>query len=116
MSAVNFSPFIEKSCNSIIQNIRSSPLNFSLQETPFSIYITVRKSVVKTKIHQDVCQNVESELSPEPASALKTELDSLNRKVKFLEEANNGLKKDYEEAVVQNEEYLKHNAVLDDKP
>ena len=62
-----------------------------------------------------MCQTVESELSSESASAFNTELDSLNRKVKFLEEANNGLKKDYEEAVFENEEYLKHTAALDDK-
>ena len=38
---------IESSCNSIIQRIRSSGLNFSCQETPFSLYMTVRKSWAK---------------------------------------------------------------------
>ena len=35
---------IGDSCNSLLQHIRDSGLNFSCQETPFSIYITVRKS------------------------------------------------------------------------
>ena len=38
---------IESSCNSIVQKIRASGLNFSCQETPFSIYVTVRKSLTK---------------------------------------------------------------------
>ena len=38
---------IESSCNSILQKIRTSGLNFSCQETPFSMYVTVRKSLTK---------------------------------------------------------------------
>ena len=35
---------IQKSCSEILNSVRNSKLNFSCQETPFSIYLTVRKS------------------------------------------------------------------------
>ena len=40
---------IQQSCDRILNNVRCSNLNFSLNETPFSIYITIRKSL--TKVH-----------------------------------------------------------------
>ena len=40
---------IGATCNSLLGNIRESGLNFSCQETPFSMYITVRKSFSKIR-------------------------------------------------------------------
>ena len=37
----------QKICESIIDSVRSSHLNFSIQETPFSLYLTIRKSYSK---------------------------------------------------------------------
>ena len=35
------------SCDKILNSVRSTNLNFSCQETPFSLYLTIRKSLVK---------------------------------------------------------------------
>ena len=35
------------SCDEILNSVRSTNLNFSCQETPFSLYLTIRKSLVK---------------------------------------------------------------------
>ena len=41
--------YLQGSCNSILDTIRGSSLNYAVQETPYSIYITIRKSEVKFK-------------------------------------------------------------------
>ena len=41
---------IETSCDLIMNSVRSSQLNFACQETPFSIYITIRKSQHKKAV------------------------------------------------------------------
>ena len=38
---------IGATCNSLLEHVRKSGLNFSCQETPFLLYITVRKSFSK---------------------------------------------------------------------
>ena len=38
---------VQASCVQILSSVRSSNLNFSCQETPFSIYLTIRKSPIK---------------------------------------------------------------------
>ena len=50
MVAVSVRPglLVEDSCNNIINTVRSMPLNYSILETTFSIYLTVRKSLVKS--------------------------------------------------------------------
>ena len=40
---------IGSTCNTLQEHIRASGLNFSCQETPFSLYITVRKSFTKIR-------------------------------------------------------------------
>ena len=38
---------IHSSCNQILHTVRTSNLNYSCQETPFSLFLTIRKSPVK---------------------------------------------------------------------
>ena len=40
---------IQSSCDFVTNSLRRSSLNYSLQETPFSMYITVRKSFSKQR-------------------------------------------------------------------
>ena len=47
MHVVNHKQLIRNSCEQVLDSVRSSNLNFSTNETPFSIYLTVRKSFVK---------------------------------------------------------------------
>ena len=44
---------VQRSCDLITNSLRKSSLNFSLQETPFYIYITVRKSFSKQRFPID---------------------------------------------------------------
>ena len=83
-------------CNAldnIISSVRSSNLNYSYQETPFSLYITIRKTKVK-RVHasgdhqssqQDFKHNVELE-----NLSLKSCIRDLEEKIDAYE---NNLKK-----------------------
>ena len=62
---------VKNSCDSILKSVRKSCLNFSMQETPFSIYITVRKSLLKV--------NSAIEESPDESE----DLDKANLKLKL---------------------------------
>ena len=77
---------IENSCTKIIQTIKSSSLNFTAQETPFSLYVTIRKSLVKKYFN---CENVDQN---ENSSENVTDLDVLRSKCNILEAANKALK------------------------
>ena len=71
---------VEQSYSNIIITVRSMPLNYNIVETPFSIYLTVRKSLIKS-----------AQISATP--------ETLVEKFKKMEEANQILKTDVEEAL-----------------
>ena len=48
---------ISDKCTKILNQVRSSDLNFAIQETPFSMYLTIRKSLNKN------CRNHSSQVS-----------------------------------------------------
>ena len=68
------SPQVE--CDEIIKCIRSSNLHFSVQETPFSLYVTVRKKLVRN----DVKAPRESEILLNELPITKENCDSLAQK------------------------------------
>ena len=108
----NFSP--QKSCEMRLENVKASQLNFSIQETPFSVYLTLRKSFSKkiqnprlkpqpaTPHFVDVSSGKISELERELAS-LRTENSTLADKNKILETDQNTLAKNYEAEVLYSE-------------
>jgi FtsZ-binding cell division protein ZapB len=81
---------VETSCRHIMNTVRSLPLNFNIVETPYSIYVTVRKSLLKST------QSLDNQIVVDQ-----------DEKIKKLEEANHHLKADLEEAVVESEEKAK---------
>ena len=86
--AVNFPvKCVQKSCDLVVNSVRASFLNFSIQETPYSLYLTIRKSFSKYSNQQTVCCDPSSELV------------ILRVKFKSLEDANLSLKNNYEEAI-----------------
>ena len=89
---------IKESCLSLMDTIRQSSLNFSLQETPFSLYITIRKSFTKSRnLHSQVNQNlmqIQAEKSP-----AKSDPDILQSRLKLLEDTYAKLKSDFEDEV-----------------
>ena len=72
---------IQDSCARLLTTLRKCNLNYSCQETPYSIYLTVRKSWSK---HQQIYETVElfepvlqSLKAKEEILLLKTELDDV---------------------------------------
>ena len=96
---------LQNTCNSILNNIRNSCLNYAVQETPFSIYITLRKTEVKFKqntsnFHSDCVQ-------------LKSEKASVDEVTK-IEKAYNELKDDFVDALKELETKNEHIKRLED--
>ena len=91
--------YLQESCNTILNTIRSSSLNYAVQETPFSIYVTIRKSEVKFRdARNNIEANVRNEVTP----------NTLNSAI--LPEAFERLKGDFEdtlEDLVAKNEYTK---------
>ena len=53
---------IQETCGRILQTVRTSNLNYSCQETPFSIYLNIRKSLSK---HQQIYEVVQQPSQPD---------------------------------------------------
>ena len=98
---------IDSSCDSILQKIRKSGLNFSCQETPFSIYVTVRKSW--TKQFRSCTQDPEHHAGPVQPDHLLQEVshskyeDLFSKYERLLIEKNN-----VEEAFIHSEQNLEN--------
>ena len=91
----------ENSYISILNSIRSSSYNYSFKETPYSIYLTLRKSIRNPPnsdfSYQAPLHQTTPELNPE------NEIVTANERVKSLEYSNQTLSKDLEEASIDNE-------------
>ena len=74
-----------------MKTIKSLPLNYNIVETPFSIYVNLRKSLAKNA--STAVKNVKSESSDD--------------KVKILQKINQSLNANLEEAILEAEENSK---------
>ena len=93
---------ISDSCKVILDNVRSSFLNFSSTETPYSLYLTIRKSRMKSyKLGETSAQNEKV-----PVLAAST-VDRATHEylLKVKEDENNQLKKDLDASKDQNKLY-----------
>ena len=103
-------------CNSIVQNvcdevlhcIRTSNLHFSLQETPFSLYVTLRKKLVSDDIDHIKVLSEKKKLQTELA-ATKNMCESLENEKKVFEGVTHDLGKKMEKATVDIQEALTKN-------
>ena len=105
---------VQSSCDFLLHSIRSSGLNYKCQETPFSIFLTLRKTLVKTKT--PLHQNPIIDFVDQDMKQVKSEVNSC------LKEAFNRLKNDYEDVVAECEsryqavdELNKKNEILSEK-
>ena len=115
---------IQAACGQVLQSVRGTQLNFEIRETPYSIFLTLRKtfsrnfqqqipesstadlaSVQKETLDSSI-KNLEYQLA-----ALKAECENLSAENARLSSSNTDLKISYEEEVLHNEE-LKSEIVL----
>ena len=83
---------VVKSCDSVINSVRASSLNFSIQETPYSLFLTIRKSFLKST----------HVFSPSPIKVARENpaiVHDLEIRMKSAEKANLTLKENYEDAI-----------------
>ena len=76
---------IQNSCAKILSSVRNSNLNYSSQETPFSIYMTVRKSWNRKSIESRLSDYSEpsSEIVLRENLVLKAELADLKTQLEI---------------------------------
>ena len=104
---------VKNSVNHILNSVRESSLNFSTQETPYSLYISIRKSFSKpSEISKaDIEDNTGADTHEE--TIIKNESDDLKNELKSLQSDNFVLKNDFEEAIDECAEHLKTNKDLE---
>ena len=88
---------IQKSCDLVLASVRSSSLNYSSQETPFSIYLTIRKSFSKATFNQS--PGCDSNHQNRDQDIL---VETLKSNIKALEDKNLHLVHSYEGGELQN--------------
>ena len=113
--AANFEPHLKKSCDLVIDSVRKSCLNFSLQETPFSIYLSIRKSFARNKPIEEVGEKepIATEFNKENDSALIEEIKMLKMKLGEAEDENMKLKHSFEEKCDSSEKKSKQIEILE---
>ena len=87
--------YLENTCDFLVHKIRASGLNFSCQETPYSFYITLRKSFTKSRLSQPGFAISES-------SDLKEKFEKLSARNKILENKSKQLQRDFENLLEDN--------------
>ena len=93
---------VKDSYSFIVDTVRSSSLNFSIQETPYSLYFTIRKSFVQRPV-----SSAQMILNSMRETQVNCDVEAL----KVLEDSNNILRNDYEEAIKARE--VSHKSVKD---
>jgi hypothetical protein len=83
---------IQESCNSVLTTVRQCNLNYCIQETPYSLLLTIRKSFSKNKY-----QNSDEEIKAENFRNDVSTSDTLSYKV--LKEAFEKLENDFQAVV-----------------
>ena len=104
--------------NRIINCVRSSNLNFACQETPYSLYLTIRKSKVKYDNQQSSCPvmgNYEVESLEKENLSLRERLNSLEGKLNASEDTNKRLEEKIASAEGKALKACKENLKKDDE-
>ena len=99
---------VEKSCEIIVKTVRNSQLNYAVQETPYSLYLTIRKSFAKnsssSNSNPSFSDILDSEKSVvEEKIVLEKEVEKLKKMLKVSEGTNQILQENYEETLSDSE-------------
>ena len=95
------------SCQSILNQVRMSSLNYSLQETPFTLYLTIRKSFVRLRNQPE---NDQAETIIQSGDAIQSQ-----SKLTLLETEYEKLKQVHKEALEESEAKTRHIVNLEKK-
>ena len=96
-------------CNSILEHVRSTNLNFLSQETSFSIYLTIRKTLVKNvpDPYPHIQLSNREHIPAETKAVLEAEISQLKATLYQRESEKNDLIKLYEGETLEAEELKK---------
>ena len=101
MSPTESTMAMEYNLNQVLQVLRHSDLHFSAQETPYSMYISIRKKMRK------------HEANPPPLSYGPEEICDLKRQCKSLENALEAVKNELSQEIDAHEETMEEKNNLD---
>ena len=112
---------IHETCENILTNIRGCELNYYCQETPYSIYLTIRKSwsrhhnpvkhLTEQKQSLEIgslgtdCENMRAELESLKATKSET-INSLNDELKTLTEEKKRTQRETEEIILKKDDEI----------
>ena len=91
---------VENSLNQVLQVVRKSCLHFSAQETPHSLYISLRKKLIGNK-------EISPYFTPTSSPNYEKKIDDLSKQCKTLENALEGVKRELEQEISDHEETVK---------
>ena len=94
---------IKNSCDFVTNSVRDSCLNYSIQETPYSLYLTVRNTF--TRSTPDAVKNSLNVLKSSYHDEKDKEIDTLKRNLKAAQDSNDVLTNDLREAVDESEKW-----------
>ena len=105
-------------CNTVLDHVRSSNLNFLSQETSYSVYLTIRKSFVKNSPNcypSNPYRDQTDSSFTEPKNVSEAEINRLKMKLSKMEAENAILTKAYEDEVEVSTNLKKQLDDADDK-
>ena len=109
---------VETSCDFVLKSVRNSYLNYNVQETPYSLYLTIRKSFADNKISPalDQTQNhLKSDIEDRKLLELERKIEKLEIMLKASEDSNLILKFKYEDALSDCEQSYGKIKILENK-
>jgi hypothetical protein len=114
-----------ESCDLVLRHVRTSCLNFAIQETPYSVYLTIRKSFSQSPRRHATSDNISSLTAPpQPLGPFKYEsaLETLQEEFKVLKSQKDDLEKvkddismKFEEEVILSEHLKSELATKNEK-
>ena len=96
---------IESNLNQILQVLRASDLHFSSQETPYSLYITVRKKIKQNR-------KVPTHVVPILSSNHSDKVSDLKKECQLLENSLERAKSEFNQEIVEHEKTVKEKAEI----
>ena len=95
----------------ILYCLKTSKLNYVVKETPYSVYITIRKTFIK---EENVIENVSNDCIPPIENDLVVELNKVKERNRDLETRLELAKVNFEQLELEKEDFIKKLSSQDD--